>query len=117
VVRDAVTEKTLELIRTATQGNSKSSASLHTLATILAELGRTMEAKDALTQEFELRGAEELGVNEWYVLGRIAEQLGVPEAAKACYDRSVALGSAKEAADEDTCTALALRRLKGLKKT
>ncbi len=115
VVRGAVTDRTLELIRTANQGNDKNAASLHTLATILAELGRTSEAKAALLQEVDLRDSDVIGTNEWYVLGRIAEHLGVPEAAKSCFDRAVSQSASKDGEDPDSCRALAIRRLKGLK--
>ncbi|HJW71769.1 MAG TPA: DUF3857 domain-containing protein [Geothrix sp.] len=115
VVRGTVTERTLELVRTATQGTARNSASLHTLSTILAELGRTTEAKEALVQEIELQGLDKPGTNEWYVLGRIAEHLGAGDAAKVCYDRSIALRASGEPEDEDSCAALAARRLKRMK--
>ncbi|WP_285571776.1 DUF3857 domain-containing protein [Geothrix limicola] len=114
VVRESVTSQSLELIRTATQGH-KNASDMHTLATILAELGRTSEAKEALTQEIELKASEEVGTNEWYVLGRIAEHLGVPEVARTCFERAIAQAPADKGEDPDSCRALALRRLQGVK--
>ncbi|HEU4950996.1 MAG TPA: hypothetical protein VFT46_03550, partial [Holophagaceae bacterium] len=113
VVRGAVTDHTLDLIRTATQSRENASSE-HTLAVVLADLGRTTEAKALLLKEMDLRDADEPGGNEWYVLGRIAEQLGIPEAARACYGR-VKAESPREAADRMSCPTLAAQRLAALK--
>lgn len=113
VTRGAVTENTLELIRIATQ-NGGSSSSLHTLAVVLADLGRTTEAKAALLKEMDAQKLGEPGGNEWYVLGRIAEQLDIPEAALACYAR-VKPKKASDAKDPGSCASLAAKRVAALK--
>lgn len=113
VVRGAVTENTLELVRIATQ-NGGSSYSLHTLAAVLADLGRTTEAQAALLKEMDAQGMEEPGGNEWYVLGRIAEQLDIPQAALACYNR-VKPRKPDDLNDPGSCASMALKRLAILK--
>jgi hypothetical protein len=113
VTRGAVTENTLELVRIATQ-NGGSSYSLHTLAVVLADLGRTTEAKAALLKEMDAQKLDEPGGNEWYVLGRIAEQLDIPEAALACYAR-VKPKKASDAKDPGSCASLAAKRVAALK--
>lgn len=112
VVRGSVTEKTLELARMATQSQGSAYAQ-HTLATVLAELGRTTEAQAALLKEMDSRGLDEPKENEWYVLGRIAEHLGIPDAARDCYAK-VKLGPDDDDSEE-TCHALAVKRLAVLK--
>lgn len=109
VTRGAVTDSTLELIRIATQ-NGGASSSLHTLATVLADLGRTTEAKAALLKEMDAQSLEEPGGNEWYVLGRIAEQLDIPDAALACYAR-VTPKKPEDMKDPGSCASLAAKRL------
>ncbi|HET8714927.1 MAG TPA: hypothetical protein VFM16_03810, partial [Holophagaceae bacterium] len=113
VARGGVTPATLDLIRTATQSRENASAD-HTLAVVLADLGRTTEAKALLLKEMDLQDLEEPGGNEWYVLGRIAEQLGIPDAARSCYAR-VKAKTPREAADRMSCSTLAAQRLAALK--
>ena len=88
-------------------------ASLHTLATVYAELGRVAEARDVLMQLLENRTTGELESPDWYVLGRMAEEYGVAEAAQDAYKRV-------EPPDDGTGLAtstwsMAQRRLEGLK--
>lgn len=113
VTRGAVTDHTLELIRQATQSGGSSYA-LHTLATVLTELGRTTEAQKALIKEMDARGIEEPGSNEWYVLGRIAEQLGIPDAALKAYAR-VKADKPRDLQDPGSCVSLATKRLTALR--
>lgn len=113
VARGAVTDQTLELIRQATQ-NGGSSYALHTLAVVLTELGRTTEAQKALLKEMDARSIEEPGSNEWYVLGRIAEQLGIPDAALKAYAR-VKADKPQDAQDASSCWSLAAKRIAVLK--
>jgi len=87
---------------------------LHTLATIQAEEGKPDEARATLLQRMEFAGSEEPDDEEWYVFGRIAEQYGLPDAAKSMY--------AKVARPKDEATipltsySLAQRRLAVLNK-
>lgn len=80
-----------EVVRAAQQATvlTKSSEypSLHTLAAVYAELGRAAEARQVFLQAMEVGGREEPGPNDWYVLGRIAEEYGLVEAALEAYGR------------------------------
>lgn len=116
VVRNSVQERTLEWARSATRGGGeKNSAAVHTLATVLAELGRTGEAREALVKEMDLRKQATVETNEWYVLGRIAEHLEVPDIAMSCYGKAVAMAPSREKTTEDTCAGLAKHRLDALR--
>jgi tetratricopeptide (TPR) repeat protein/transglutaminase-like putative cysteine protease len=81
-----VTEGALRHARTAvslSQGNDE--AILHTMASLYADVGRCEEAKRILDREMELRGLVAPGSDEWYVIGRIAEQYGLSAAAREAY--------------------------------
>ncbi|HYM62870.1 MAG TPA: DUF3857 domain-containing protein [Thermoanaerobaculia bacterium] len=60
-------------------------ASLHTLAAIYAETGKSIEARNTLLQSMDDAGREEPASHDWYVLGRIAENYGSKDAALAAY--------------------------------
>jgi len=60
-------------------------ASLHTLAAVYAEKGKSLEAREALLSSMEQRQHDQPQDEDWYVLGRIAEIYGVREAAIAAY--------------------------------
>ena len=82
-------DKAVENAQRATSAGARiaASASLHTLAALYAERGKNLEARQALVQSLERRIADTLSPNDWYVVGRIAENYGVPEAAVAAYKR------------------------------
>jgi tetratricopeptide (TPR) repeat protein len=61
--------------------------SLHTLATIYAESGKTAEARQTILQAFELDETGEAANAMWSVVGRIAEQYGEAAAASDFYAR------------------------------
>jgi len=63
-----------------------------TLAAIEAELGDTDHAVHHLYQAIELRHATALDESEWYIVGRIAEQLGLATDAVAAYKRVTRTG-------------------------
>ena len=54
------------------------------MAAVYAELGKTPEALENLRRAVEIRG-ERTAEEDWYVLGRIAEQYGLEEVAAALY--------------------------------
>lgn len=85
---------------------------MNTLAAIDAELGHVADAIDHFRRSLELRGDPQLGDGDWYVYGRIAEQLGLPEEAKAAYRK---IKPAKRSEGTYSVRELADRRLKGLK--
>jgi tetratricopeptide (TPR) repeat protein len=78
----------LENARRATSEESTSSAAaLHTLATAYAETGKNIEARDALLRTLEKSRRDLPESSDWYVLGRMAENYGVRDAALAAYKR------------------------------
>jgi tetratricopeptide (TPR) repeat protein len=79
-------DKALEDAQRATSPNG-SPAAQHTLAAILAENGKNLEARDALLKSMDEAGVEEPASHDWYVLGRIAENYGARDAALAAYKR------------------------------
>jgi transglutaminase-like putative cysteine protease len=73
--------------RAATLTNYKSAPVLHTLASLYAERGRTAEAYRLILQAVAARDDETPLAADWYVFGRLAEQYGLPDAARAYYRR------------------------------
>jgi len=60
---------------------------LHTLAALYAETGKSLEARQALLKAMDKRGSDDPGSDDWFVLGRIAENYGVRDVALAAYNR------------------------------
>ena len=108
VVEDRVDEQTLYHAQQAVAMTDYSSLpSLHTLATVYAELGRLAEARDVLLALVANRITNDLEPHDWYVLGRIAEQYGVPDAAIEAYER---VEPPEEGTPESTSTFLLAQR-------
>ena len=104
-------DKAIEDAQHATNPNASPGA-LHTLAALLAETGKNLEARDALLKSMDDAGREEPAPHDWYVLGRIAENYGAKDAALAAYKRVD-----KPEGDpivNDSTYLLAQRRLKAL---
>jgi len=81
-----VDERALEHARQAVSlTQRRRSDSLHTLATVLAELGRPEEARQTLLEMFEVDGIEIPRSIDWYIIGRIAEEYGERQTALAAY--------------------------------
>ena len=80
-------EHALENAQKATAGEKGrgAGASLHTLAAVYAEKGKTLEAREALLNSMDQRQHDQPQDEDWYVLGRIAESYGVRDAAIAAY--------------------------------
>ena len=78
-------EKGLRLARTSVKLSNGKPSYLHTLAALYAEVGRIREAREALIQSMEADGKVVPDENDWYVLGRIAEELGEIETAIHAY--------------------------------
>lgn len=100
----------MENARRATAEESQTSpAALHTLATLYAETGKNIEARDALLRTLDKSRRETPDSSDWYVLGRMAENYGVREAALAAYKRVD-----KKEADGASVWELAQKRLKAM---
>lgn len=98
----------MENARRATAEESQTSAAaLHTLATLYAETGKNIEARDALLRTLDKSRRDQPDSSDWYVLGRMAENYGVRDAALAAYKRVV-----KKEGDGASVWELAQRRLK-----
>ena len=102
-------DRALEDARQAMQ-NGGGSALLHTLASLYAETGKSLEAREALLKSMDDAGRDEPAPHDWYVLGRIAENYGATDAALAAYKR---VDKPKESIASSTWV-LAERRLKSL---
>jgi tetratricopeptide (TPR) repeat protein len=81
-------DRAIDDARRATSDERRASAAaLHTLAALYAESGKSGEARQALLKSIERRNSEEPTSSDWFVLGRIAENYGVHDAAVAAYKR------------------------------
>jgi tetratricopeptide (TPR) repeat protein len=107
---DSTTAEALEAARKAVQRTAyRDDACLHTLATVAAELGRTDEALEQLRRAVVLRG-DRVAREDWYVLGRIAQQYALPDVAASMY-RKV---NPPEVPTADDTYVLAQRQLEAL---
>ncbi len=105
-------EHAVENARRATSDKNTSNASaLHTLATVYAETGKNVEARDALLRTLDAAKRDEPASSDWYVIGRMAENYGVGEAARAAYKRVE-----KKSDDRASVWELAQKRLAAMEK-
>ena len=88
-----------------------SGSALHTLATVEAESGKAREALEDLLRSIEARNGEP-NDQDWFVVGRIAEQYGLSDAAVALYRKL----SPPKNTQANTPYVLAQKRLKKLAK-
>ncbi len=84
---------------------------LHTLASVYASAGHPEAAYKTIVKGVDLKPDKTPGEADWYVLGRIAEEYGLDDDARAYYRR---VGDDEE--DGPTTAALATRRLASLGK-
>ena len=101
--------RALEQARKASE--KMDASALHTLAALYAETGKSIEARDALFRSMSRRGNSDPTGIDWYVLGRIAENYGIRDAALAAYAKATKLDE-----DDETVNVLTDRRLAVLKK-
>jgi tetratricopeptide (TPR) repeat protein len=83
-------ERAIEHAQHASKDDSErkdQARSLNTLAALYAESGKSLEARDALLQSMDAAGHAEPKSDEWYILGRIAENYGVNDVALAAHKR------------------------------
>jgi tetratricopeptide (TPR) repeat protein len=71
----------------AAQASPNSTSILHTLGSLYAAAGKTKEAREVLIQSMDLLYLTEPNPDYWYAFGRIAEQYGENEVARADYAR------------------------------
>jgi len=102
-------DRAVDDARRASAGTEPVHGAMNTLAALYAELGKTVEARQALLKSIDSRKAEQPSSADWFVLGRIAEDYGVRDAALAAYKRVE-----KEEATGTTTWELAQRRLTAL---
>jgi tetratricopeptide (TPR) repeat protein len=83
----SVTDKDLGYALRAVQAEPRDAARLNTLSAVYAELGRAEDARETLQKLLPLQKDEEPQPADWYVVGRLAERLGLAEDAKTAYAR------------------------------
>lgn len=107
-----VTQKDLEYALKAVNADPDDAAYLNTLAAVDIALGHTADARERFVKALELRKDGTPDDGDWYVLGRIAEQLGLPDEARAAYAK---VSPGDKALGQRTIARLAQARLKGLR--
>jgi hypothetical protein len=107
-----VTPKDLDYALKAVNASPNDAASLNTLAAVEAALGHLADAREHLLASIEKSSAKEPRDADWYVIGRIAEQLGLPDEAKAAYSK---VSPGDKAAGQYTTARLTAARLRALK--
>jgi tetratricopeptide (TPR) repeat protein len=80
-------DRAIDDARRASAEGSADPAAMNTLAALYAESGKTVEARQALLKSIDGRHTEEPSSADWFVIGRIAEDYGLPDAAAAAYKR------------------------------
>ncbi|HEX8616093.1 MAG TPA: DUF3857 domain-containing protein [Thermoanaerobaculia bacterium] len=103
--------KAIDEARHAAERAPDSYAIANTLAVLYAENGNSTEAREALLASVEKHDADTLEAADWYVVGRIAENYGIADAAIEAYQKIE-----KPARVSGTTWELAQERLKGLKR-
>jgi tetratricopeptide (TPR) repeat protein len=107
-----VTDKDLEYALKAVNAEPNEPAYLNTLAAIDIALGHTADARERFVKALELRKGEAPDDGDWYVLGRIAEQLGLPDEARAAYAK---VSPGDKSLGQRTIARLAQARVAGLR--
>ena len=83
-----IDETALEYSRQAViLSNSNNPPILHTLSALYAEFGRCEEARTTLDRVMALSGSTDPSSDDWYVLGRIAEEYGMIDSAIIYYNK------------------------------
>lgn len=81
------TNEDLEAALKAAQLSNKNASLLHTLGCVYIELEKIKEAREVLIQAMDATSLDEPDDAYWYAFGRIAEQSGEVDAARANYER------------------------------
>lgn len=85
---------------------------LNTLAAVEIALGRIADAREHFVRSLDVHTGKPLADGDWYVHGRIAEQLGLPDEAKAAYAK---VGPPDKSSGQYTTARLTADRIRGLK--
>jgi tetratricopeptide (TPR) repeat protein len=110
LVRGKVDDQAIEHAqRAAALDKYKDPGTLHTLASLYAEQGRTAEAYQLILQALAASSAPRPEPHDWFVFGLLAEHYGLPEAARRYYARVTPPGPG--AAESTSTYRLAQRRL------
>jgi tetratricopeptide (TPR) repeat protein len=78
-------DKAIEEARQAVSLQADSYPSLNTLAALYAEVGKSSEARDTLLKSLDALDRDEPQGPDWYIVGRIAENYGINDAAVEAY--------------------------------
>ncbi len=89
-------------------------ASMNTLAAVCVELGRIEEAQVLLEKCIQERPGHQPTADDFYISGRIAEYLELPDVAQFYYDKVISLDTSSRA---DSSAALAQKRRGNVMKT
>jgi tetratricopeptide (TPR) repeat protein len=98
-----------EALRATGGGLARTHAELHTLAAAYAETGDTAGAIKVLREAVSGTSEDQLQGADWYIVGRVAEHLGLPSDAQSAYEQVE-----KERFPGGSAFVLAQRRLKTL---
>jgi hypothetical protein len=71
----------------AAQANQNNGNVLHTLGCVYADVGKTKEAREVLIHAMDVGNLDEPNDAFWYAFGRVAEQYGETQVARANYER------------------------------
>jgi tetratricopeptide (TPR) repeat protein len=85
--KGGVNSEDVETALAAAQATQNNGNVLHTLGCIYAEVGKTKEAREVLVQAMDLGDMDEPNEAFWYAFGRVAEQYGQNDVARADYAR------------------------------
>lgn len=86
--RGKVDERDLgHALRAVQLSNFSQTSYLHTLATVYVELGKNNEAMQTLKKILEHRVKGQPDTADWYVVGRLAEAYGLPDAARSAFEK------------------------------
>ncbi|MFP5245856.1 MAG: hypothetical protein ACLGH0_04105, partial [Thermoanaerobaculia bacterium] len=80
-------DRALENAQLAATESPEAHSIQNTLAVLFAEQGRTSEAREALLKCAELSESGELNTVDWYIVGRLAENYGIHDAAAEAYQK------------------------------
>ncbi|MCC6521339.1 MAG: DUF3857 domain-containing protein [Polyangiaceae bacterium] len=82
-----VRDEDLRYALLAVQRAPADDAALHTLGCLYADLGRIDEARQTLMKLLAMRPGGNPASLDWYIVGRVAEHLALPDEARAAYAR------------------------------